>query len=185
MDLNGQDLRSLTSSPTPDGPAVNRHKGFAHYHPSGRYIIMQVEMPEKLIGSSSSRVTSATEPGNAVWNDLWVVGVDGKGWTNLTNFTTRSLTGALSPYFSHDGRKLVYSTLRRAADKLHSFGYWDLHVADFVLEPEPHLSNDRILFSQEGIYEPHGFSPDDTHILFSSDRDLANRTQSHQQSPAV
>jgi Tol biopolymer transport system component len=130
-------------------------------------------MPEKLIGSSN-RVTAATEPGNAVWNDLWLAGVDGKGWTNLTNFTTSSLTGALSPYFSHDGRKLVYSTLRRAADKLHSFGYWDLHVADFTLEPKPHLTHDRILLSQEGIYESHGFSLDDTHILFSSDRGLAN-----------
>ena len=173
LNPDGSGLSGLTERQVEGGPKVDRHKGFAHYHPSGRYLVVQVEMAKRLVGDSK-KVTKASEPGSAVWNDLWVASADGLHWTNLTNFSAKTLTGALSPYFSHDGTKLLYAHLTKGADRRRLFGYWELYLADFSLTPAPHLSNNRVLLSGEGIYEPHGFSPDDGRILFSADRSLDN-----------
>lgn len=173
LNPDGSDVRGVTTLPVEGGPAVNRHKGFAHYDPAGRYIVMEVELPEALVGNSA-RVQKAVSPGSGVWMDLWVVTTDGRRWTNLTNFTTQKLTGALSPYFSADGKKLVYSKLVGAVDRQRSFGTFELHVAEFSDEGRPHLLNDRVLLGGDGVYEAHGFSPDGKRVLFSSDRTLAN-----------
>lgn len=173
MNADGGGRRCLTCVEVQGGPEARRHKGFAHYHPSGKFFVVQVEMPKRLVGDSR-KVTKASGPGSAVWNDLWLAGIDGKSWFNLTNYTTKALTGALSPYFSHDGKHLLYAQFEREGGWKRKFGYWSLHIADFSFQPYPHLSNDRVIFSNEGIYEPHGFSPDDTRILFSSDRELKN-----------
>ncbi len=54
-----------------------------------------------------------------------------------------------------------------------SAGYWALKIADFVVEGNtPSLTNIRTV-TPSGIafYENHGFSPDGTQLLFSSNRD--------------
>jgi len=171
LNVDGSDVKALTGASASGGPAANRHKGFAHFDPSGRYIVMEAELAESLVGNSA-RVQKAVSPGSGVWMDLWVVTVDGQRWTNLTQFTARRLTGALSPYFSPDGSQIVYARLIGKADRQHRFGYFELRVADFSDASGPHLANDRVLLTNEGVYEPHGFSRDGSRILFSSDRTL-------------
>ena len=173
LNADGSDMRAITGTAASGGPAANRHKGFAHFDPTGRYIVMEAELAERLVGNSAV-VQKAVSPGSGVWMDLWVVTSDGRHWTNLTNFTTEKLTGALSPYFSPDGHHIVYARLTGKADRKRTFGYFELHVADFSDQGGPHLSNDRMLLGNDGVYEPHGFSRDGTKILFSSDRGLAN-----------
>ncbi len=171
LNADGSDVQLLTDAGAPGGPAANRHKGFAHFDPGGRYIVMEAELPESLVGNSA-RVQKAVSPGSGVWMDLWVVTVDGKHWTNLTRFTTGKLTGALSPYFSPDGSRIVYARLIGKADRRHKFGIFELHLADFSDAGGPHLSNDHVLLGNEGVYEPHGFSRDGSKLLFASDRTL-------------
>jgi Tol biopolymer transport system component len=171
LNVDGSDVKALTGTGSAGGPAANRHKGFAHFDPSGRYIVMEGELAESLVGNSA-RVQKAVNPGSGVWMDLWVTTIDGQHWTNLTQFTTQKLTGALSPYFSPDGSKIVYARLIGKADRRRNFGYFELRVADFSDTPRPHLANDHVLLGNEGVYEPHGFSSDGSKVLFSSDRTL-------------
>ncbi|SHL11612.1 WD40-like Beta Propeller Repeat [Bradyrhizobium lablabi] len=173
LNPDGSDLRAITGGAGGGGPAANRHKGFAHFDPKGRYIVMEAELAEQLVGNSA-RVQKAVSPGSGVWMDLWVVTTDGRHWTNLTNFTTGKLTGALSPHFSPDGRRIVYARLIGKADSKRTFGYFELHMADFSEEGSPHLANDRVLLGGDGVYEPHGFSRDGTKVLFASDHGLPN-----------
>ena len=154
LNADGSDAQAITANAGTGAPATNRHKGFAHFDSRGRYIVMEAELAESLVGNSS-RVQTA----------------DGRHWTNLTKFSTQKLTGALSPYFSPDGRRIVYAQLTGKADRKRIFGYFELHIADFS-DGSPHLSNDRVLLGNDGVHEPHGFSRDGTKVLFSSDRGL-------------
>lgn len=155
-------------------PPATCHHGFAHFHPSGRYLLMSVESDEdrqRPCGNANS------VPGVAAFTNLWVVDLVSGAWTNLTNYSgwrRAQLYGALSPYFSPDGTKVVWSKLVRpstgARDKF--FGEWELHVATFTWDNTPRLEDDRVVMSGH-LYEAHGFSPDGTKLLYSSDRGLA------------
>lgn len=69
---------------------------------------------------------------------------------------------------THDGSKLLWSERIDSADN--KWGEWTLNIADFVTRNgQPHLEN--ITIYQPGhtpcFYESHGFSPDDSSIIFS------------------
>lgn len=169
-DTTGGDEQWIT---VPEGIAelsANCHKGFPHYDPTGRYIAVTVEMnflcPKKF-----------SQPGLAASTNLWIVDSQTNTWTNLTKYrfpeTTTDLHGALSPYISPDGKKIMWANILEAADYTQPhqiFGKWELHVADLTLTPRPQISNDTVYnFEGGNLYEPHGFSPDSTRIMFSSD----------------
>lgn len=146
------------------------HKGFAHYHPSGRYIVATVEM-------NFSCPKKYAEPGAAANSNLWVYDFTNQKWTNITQYSfpknTSDVKGALSPYFSHNGKKVIWSRITQPAnfiDKRKIFGKWDTYIADFSTVGGPRLENVRKLDLGNGnLYETHGFSPDDTKIIFSSE----------------
>ena len=155
-------------------PSALCHHGFAHFHPSGRYLLMSVESDEdrqRPCGSGNS------VPGVAAFANLWVVDLRSGAWTNLTRYAgwrQGQLYGALSPYFSPDGTQVVWSKLARPSTRQRDkfFGEWELHVATFNWEHSPRLEDDRLLLDGQ-LYESHGFSPDGRTLLFSSDRGLA------------
>lgn len=170
---DGTGEESLTNPAVLGGPAENCHKGFAHYHPSGRYVVMTVEM-------NFSCPKRFSEPGQASSTNLWVLDLEKKQWTNLTVYpapkNSETLSGALSPYFSRDGKKVMWAKINKAANYLYPkkiFGEWELHLADFVSQGRPRIANDKIIAISNGnLFEPHGFSSEDKKILFSSDAGL-------------
>lgn len=169
-DTNGGDEQMISVPAGVPGLSAGCHKGFAHYGPGGEYIVLSVEMNFLCPKQNSA-------PGLASSTNLWVVHLRTNTWTNLTNYPlpqqVTDLNGALSPYFSPDGTKIVWAKILEKADYSNPrmiFGKWEVHVADFSLDGGPHITNDTVLALGDGnIYETHGFSPDGGKILFSAD----------------
>ena len=147
------------------GPTRDRHKGFAAWHPSGRYIVAQVEMARHV------PLKRLTEPGRGAWNNLWVVTPDGQRWFQLTDYPSLAPTGVLGPRFSRDGKRLFWAEKIGSATKEAPFGQWQLDIADFVEEGGvPRLQNIQSFRPGNGLfYEAHGFTADDRQVLFAAD----------------
>ena len=183
---DGSGERCLTDPPVEGGPALEAHKGHPFWHPSGQYLVMQVEM-EDHYGLPETRWVA--RPGAGWWCNLWVTTPDGEEWFQLTDYSsTWQVEGCLFPRFSHDGSKLFWSKLvsgteesddwfDKGDDFLNPFGNWELRIADFVVDEDgPHLENIEDitpnLFDRGAWFESHGFSHDDKKIIFTTDMGL-------------
>ncbi|GAB4558268.1 MAG: hypothetical protein Kow0047_03230 [Anaerolineae bacterium] len=161
---DGSEERCISCAEVPGGPSLDRHKGFAAWHPSGKYIVTQVE------AESHVPLKRLTEPGRGAWNNVWLLTPDGQQWWQLTDYSGIQPTGVLSPRFSHDGKQLVWAEKYGRATSEAPFGQWQIAIADFVEDGEPHLENIRRMRPGDGVfYEAHGFTADDRQILFSAD----------------
>lgn len=170
MAPDGSNEQCISCAVVDGGPTLDRHKGFPAWHPSGDYIVTQVEMEKHW------PLKKLTEPGRGAWNNLFVVTPDGQQWTQLTEYSGAATTGVLNPRFSHDGTKLLWAEKIGRVNKTAPFAQWQLTMADFVVGEEgPHLENITSIKPGEGtFYESHGFSRDDQKILFTSDIGLSN-----------
>jgi hypothetical protein len=116
----------------------DRHQFPAAWHPAGELLAMLVEQNEH------ERSSVDAIPGYGAYTDYWIVRRDGgTAWKiyALPDGYDHAITHAA---FSPDGTKFVWTERVRAPR------FWDLNlfagayvfkVADFVLEPEPHLEN--------------------------------------------
>jgi Tol biopolymer transport system component len=149
------------------GLVPQRNNGNPAWHPSGNYIVFQSEVAD-------SRVTPfQSNPGRGINNVLWVTDPAGQTFTQLTELSTSDpVSGVLHPHFSADGGRLSWSEIYEGAAPVPGtfFGHWRLVVADFVVAGgQPSLRNIRKYEpAQPGFYENHGFSPDGSRLLFSS-----------------
>lgn len=161
MEPDGSNEVCLTCE-TPGLPGG--HVGQPAWHPSGEWIILQAEKPEHPGGSL--RAT----PGIGVENDLWIVTPDGSRAFQLTSLPDN--TGVLHPHFSHDGTRLLWSQMIEPPEGLLG-GNWAIKLADFVVEGgEPRLENIETLQPLgERLHETHGFSPDDSKIIFTAQKE--------------
>ena len=101
MKPDGSDVKCLTCNQA-DLPI--KHISNPTWHPSGKYIVVQVEK-EKHFGPSVF-----STPGVGFNCDLWAITSDCKACYQLTNLPTKKkwrnrqpVTGVLHPHFSHDG----------------------------------------------------------------------------------
>jgi Tol biopolymer transport system component len=144
-----------------------KNNGNPAWHPSGNYIVFQSEV-------AASRVMPFwSDPGRGINNVLWVTDAAGRELTQLTELNTSDRSsGVLHPHFSNDGTRLSWSEIYDGATlEPGAFaGYWRLAVADFVVGTNgPALRNVRRFEpSVPAFYENHGFSPDDSQLLISS-----------------
>ncbi len=170
---DGSNTRCLTCETRANSPRVNRHKTNPTWDPSGAWIVMQVEMDSHPFAFLNTNKLLSELAVNGLWSDLYVTTPDGTVWHKLTDYTSDKTDGAMSPWFSADGTKLVWSRLTEAASSEHKFGKWKLLVADFVVvNGIPRLENIQDLTpSGASLVESHGFSPDGNYILFTSDID--------------
>ncbi len=147
-----------------------KHNGQPAWHPSGNWIVFQVEKP------SHAGISFFSSPGRGIYNDLWVMSPDGVTACPLTNLPNTGDYGVLHPHFSNDGTKLAWSQLTKAADfgtTGKEVGSWELHVADF--NGCGALTNEIIFQPGDSVfYENHGFSPDDSCLLFTSNLLVGN-----------
>ncbi|PYQ17384.1 MAG: hypothetical protein DMF80_00890 [Acidobacteria bacterium] len=150
------------------GLVPQKNNGNPAWHPSGNYIVFQSEV-------AGSRATPfASDPGKGVDNVLWITDPAGREFTQLTALSTSDPDrGVLHPHFSADGSRLSWSEMYEGAELQTGafFGHWRLVVADFVVGPDgrPGLRNVRKFEpGVPGFYENHGFSPDGSRLVFSS-----------------
>jgi Tol biopolymer transport system component len=145
----------------------DRHQFPAAWHPGGDYLVLLVEKNEHERGS-----VDAT-PGYGAYTDYWLVARDGtRAWKiyDLPDGYDHAITHAA---FSPDGRKFVW-TERVAAPRFFDLnlfaGAYVFKVADFVLSPEPHLENVKVI--RPGDVEQGGevesIAADDKTIAFYS-----------------
>ena len=150
-------------------PGLSHNSGNPAWHPSGEWIVFQ-SVNTSLIPSymDSQDVHAHTNPGAGWLNNLWATDSKGEKFYQLTDVGTKG--GVLHPHFSHDGSKLLWAEKTEKTGDPGSTGGWELKVADFVTENGPVLENIKSFTpgKQQDFYESHGFSPDDTKILFSS-----------------
>lgn len=162
MNPDGSGEYCLTDTPLlPD-----HHIGNPAWHPTGAWLVFQVVNTD-LIPSSldTEKVNQYTNPGAGWLNNLWVMDRNGEFFYQLTDVYEKG--SVLHAHFSHDGKKLMWAE-RIGGDTIGVAGVWTLKVADFVTEPQPHLVNIGSFTpgEQQIVCESHGFSYDDTKILF-------------------
>jgi Tol biopolymer transport system component len=157
------------------GPPLDRHKVNPTWHPSGKYIIVQVENTFHAL----SWLRDASEAElviNGMASELWAVTPDGKQWTRLTDFAgtwpaPATALGVMAPHFSPDGTRLIYSKLVTAAGLANPLGTYKLMLADFSINNGvPSLKNEQDItpmFSAPFV-EAQAFSPDGNSVTFAS-----------------
>ncbi len=161
MKPDGSDEICLTDKPG----APKKHNGNPAWHPSGEYIVFTAQNED----AEGHLVDEFAIPGRGFNCNLWLTTKDGSKFWQLTFLPTKKMNqkGVIHPQFSHDGKKLLWAE-RLGGDGL--WGEWVLKIADFVFDENgPLLEN--ITTYQPGdqhlFYESHGFSPDDSWIIFS------------------
>lgn len=171
----------LTCTARPGLPAVDRGKVMPNPDPAGKWVVAVVEGDQHQPFRGTARQKS-----NALYNgwfsDLWALTTDGTAWYRLTNYVSPSsgVTGVLSPHFSPDGSKVLFAKLVAPPTKLANFGFYEMYLADFVVGANgvPSLQNVKnILPGNPRWFEPEGFSPDGSTIIFQSDYESTNPGQ--------
>ena len=140
------------------------HVGNPTWHPSGDYLVVQVEKPVK---SGGDRLRFMEVPGANLGSDLYMIPTDGRSHWNLTLLGERG-GRVLSPHFSHEGDKLYWS--ERVSSGSGAFGKWVLRVAKIeVKRGIPRLKGLETYRpgEQKLFYDSHGFTTDDRGLVLS------------------
>ncbi len=141
-----------------------RHAGNPTWHPSGRFLVFQVEKPFKIGGAP---LPFLSVPGRNLGDDLWAITPDGRRFWRLTNRGERG-GRVLAPRFSREGDRLVWS--ERLASGAGAWGRWVLRVARFGERRNVPRLHDIQTFepgAEPGFYESCDFTADDRGVLFA------------------
>jgi len=172
---DGSEEKCLTCNQVSGGPPVRVHKGVPSWHPSGKYIILQVEM-EQHPGPKW-----LSEPGSGWFNNIWLTTPDGTRWWQLTDYSSNKVSGVLFPKVSHDGKKLAWAEVYKGPDNPirtllgsptgNPWGRWRINIADLVIDANgPHLERIQTFTPGNGhFYELQDWSSDDSKIMFAAD----------------
>jgi Tol biopolymer transport system component len=161
------DCLTCNASRRPRG--LRKHNGNPAWHPAGEHIVFQALMPE------SDAPNAVTRPGHGVDNVLWLTNRQGTRFWQLTWPDPHTpATGVLHAHFSPNGDRLSWTELYEAGEpgvEGKAAGYWRLKVAPFSFgeDGRPQLGPaENHEPGGQGFYENHGFSPDGSKLLFSS-----------------
>lgn len=140
-------------------------KGNPVVHPSGRYVIIQVEIGDHWAKDYPlSRIF--TQPGAGLYNDLWILDLHTDHYCPLTAVQPDQYSGSLHPQISHDGSRLLWSDLQ---SKANPYGDQQLAIAELQLDTDPQLVN-RINYNPGPSpfwLESHGWGLDDSWVYFA------------------
>ena len=181
MNSDGSGTTCLTCAAKTGSPAVNQHKFNPSWHPSGQFIVVQVEMKSHWLSWLKTQPMTTELLQNGLWNDLYLVSADGSSWQKLTSTSSSITDGVLAPVFSPDGTKLMWSRLIAPASKATPFGAWKLMLGDFALNGGvASLTNVRDITPAGATFiESHGFAPDSKSVLFTSDIGVTSTWEKH------
>lgn len=148
------------------GLPKGRQIGRPAFHPSGQWLVMQVER------NGHRKDSDHPHPGAGVYNDIWVLHRPTNRACRLTEVSDgrwgRPIGGSLHPVFSHDGTKLFWTDMENGHPGL--FGDWRMALATFDTSKMPPRLRGHQYFEpgKEGRwFETHGFGPDDSWVYFS------------------
>lgn len=136
------------------------------WHPSGNWIVFQVEKP------NHKNPFNHHHPGAGVYHDLWVMNMSSRSCYQLTDVRDgkwKKTGGSLHPVFSNNGKRLFWTDLETLKAGIDVVGDWQLIIADFEASPHPKLSNHNTYNpgKSEHWYESHGWGPDDSWVYFA------------------
>jgi Tol biopolymer transport system component len=162
MDADGNNDQCLTCNKS---GIPQKHNGNPAWDPSGRYIVFQSEKQQV-----SDKLDTQSTPGSGTFNDLWIITRDGSRFWKVRDLPyrlSRNAPGTLHPHFSHDGKRLLWS--ERVGAGSGAFGEWVLHIGNVHWGDQVTMDNVQSLTPGEWpcFYESHGWSKDDSRILFS------------------
>jgi Tol biopolymer transport system component len=179
MKPDGSARTCLSCTAAPGAPPVDRHKFDPVWDPSGQYIVAQGEMAKNPIDWLSGNKYVSELQLNGIWNDLYALTPDGSRWYKLTDTGSPQTDGVMMPFFSADGKKLLWSRIVAPASKQAPWGVWRLMVADFVVTTGgPTLQNVTDITPPDGqFFEAHGFSPDGRTVIFTANIGVSNQWQ--------
>jgi Tol biopolymer transport system component len=160
---DGTDDRCLTCD-AQELPPLN--KGNPEWSPDGRFIAFQVQEVHSALGVDNDILDF---PGSGWNNDLWLMDASGTKFWRVTN-VPEPQGGVIYPIFSWSGKEILWSQRLSSSTKAEPWGTWELELGDFVvsLDGVPSVQNVRTFRPgvNQGYYEPHAFSRDDTTIFF-------------------
>ena len=150
-------------------PLTDKHIAVPSWDPSGKWLLMTVEKPAH-DGSSFDAL-----PGLGSYTDIWIMNRAATKSFKLLDIVNDNDHGVILPRFSHDGRKILWTDRKAAANILvptQTAGYWTIKVADFAFNASdsiPYISNIKTIEPVSNyFYEAYGFSNDDSKIIFCS-----------------
>ena len=133
MNPDGGDVRVLTDST--DG-CPQKNNGNPCFHPSGKYLVFTGQ--NERLPDGDRAVRRAAVPGSGLGADLFLVDIDGRKVSQLTDYPlVRPLRAVIHPQFSPDGRKLAWSERVRRGESCG--GGWVIRIADFQEGDPPAL----------------------------------------------
>lgn len=164
---DGSDPECLTCTiPSFAGVGTSTNRGASDVSPDGRYMLVTVENGTHL-GSIGA---SWTQPGKGGANNVWLYTTDGTQAWPLTNIDAASqwAYGTIWPRFDRTGNEIVWASMYAPA--LLNLGYWQLKTASLAWSGGvPSLAGVRTIEpAPRTFYEPYGFTPDDSRIIFAS-----------------
>ena len=150
-------------------PLSEKHIAVPSWHPSGNWLLMTVEKPVHP-GSSFDAL-----PGLGSYTDIWIMNRAATKTYKLYETVNDSDHGVILPRFSHDGKKILWTDRKAAANILvptQTAGYWTIKIADFSFgasDSVPSISNIQTIEPVSNyFYEGYGFSNDNHRIIFCS-----------------
>jgi uncharacterized protein (TIGR03437 family) len=141
----------------------NKHIGNPESDPTDSWIIFQAQKADNVPGVADF----LANPGAGADNDIWIMDWNAQTFLKVTDVPLVE-GGVLHPHFSNKGNQITWA--QRYSSTGSPYGLWTIQVADFsVQNGTPVVSNIRSLKpgAQQQFYETHGFSPDDSKIIFS------------------
>ena len=162
---DGHDRRCLTCDPL---EFRRRHTGNPTWHPSGDFLVFEVEKPFRRAGAPEPFLNV---PGRNRGNDLWAIRFDGRTFLRLTNHVDRGSGRVHSPRFSREGDRLVWAEREAAGGG--PWGSWVLRVAEVATRrgmPSLKKVGGHRIGRQHSYYEPYGFTTDDRGVVLAADR---------------
>jgi len=175
VDSDGSNERCVTCVCDGLVNCPRRHNGNPVWHPDGSYIVYTGEKQ-----GNPAQLISSARPGSGYNCELWAYRTSDQVFTRLTSLelgsTSEDAQGTIHPQFSHSGGKLLWA--ERVGGQgtpwpgglPGPWGEWVLKVADFDTSSGAPKLLGTVSYqpgSQHDFYESHGFSPDDSKILFS------------------
>lgn len=141
-----------------------RHAGAPAWHPSGDWVVFQLEKPFEEAGRPNP---FQEVPGRNLGADLWYVSADGRRYGQLTRRAERG-GRVLAPCLSYEGRRLAWS--EKVAGSGGAWGTWVIRVADFAVQRGiPRIGKVETYEPGPGpFYETYAFTPDDRGVIFAS-----------------
>jgi Tol biopolymer transport system component len=153
MDVNGRNVKRLTSEPGYDGGAF--------FSPDSKMIVYRRSTPKNEAELARYRALLAEHLIVPTTFEIWVMNADGSNKRQITNLDS----GSFAPFFTPDGKRIIFSTNYFAADpRKRNFDLALINLDGTGLE--------RVTYNPTFDGFPM-FSPDGKKIVFASNRNNA------------